>query len=99
MSGVIVMKKIKNACVYPTSLKNERMFGEVVEDERFISGRIIQTSPVLKVDYDEKCIRTKNGTIYEYENIFSPDNYLDFCEKNYPKETFEYISNCILNGI
>lgn len=72
------------------------LFGEVVEDVRFPVGHHILTSPVVSWNPADMLGKTKSGTIYKVDKLYSIEEYKDYVYKTYPSESYrKYLLFCI----
>lgn len=83
-------------CIYDTIFLDERMFGEVISDDRFEKGHIIQTSPILDMDKEQKIVKTKGGTIYHYDTILSEEEFLEYCKQNHNEDRYNFIKSALV---
>ncbi len=88
---------LRNVTAYETYLGDKRLFGEVVEDDRFEVGHIIQTSGIIELNLEKGIAKTETGSLYTFTNYMEVFEYLDFCEKNYSKERYDFIKFAIRN--
>lgn len=84
--------------LYKTYDNKQRMFGEVIEDDRFPKGHLLCTSPIKSVDEEKKVVITESGTEYTYEKLMDIDEFLKFAKENFTPERVEIINQYVSIG-
>lgn len=84
--------------LYKTYDNKQRMFGEVIEDDRFPKGHLLCTSPIKSIDEEKKVVITESGTEYTFEKLIDIDEFLKFAKENFTPERVEIINHYVSTG-
>ena len=81
---------VKNAVIFTDKQGIQRLFGEVMQDERWEVGHHIVTSQVVRCSVEDKFVQTETGTRYFVENFFTTDEFVDYIKKTFDAEKANY---------
>lgn len=81
---------VKNAIIFTDRQGIQRLFGEVVQDERWEVGHHIVTSQIVRSSIRDKFVQTETGTRYFVENFFTTDEFVDYIKKTFDEEKVNY---------
>lgn len=85
------MSIITNAVVVKDKNGKSCLFGEVVEDPRFVTKHHILTTPLVKLDIENLEGRTENGTYYKIEKLYSTEEYIKFIKETCSEDYASYL--------
>lgn len=72
------MKKLKNCYLKYIGNNEYVILGIVEEDDRFETNHLIQTSPIMSIDFKNKIVKTETGSEYFISNFMSEFEMGDF---------------------
>ena len=81
---------VTNAYIFKDRGAKTRLFGEVVEDERYEKGHHIVTSEINLVDEEKDIVITESGTKYNVLKFLNKEEFISHIKENYGEEKVEY---------
>lgn len=83
-------------CVLVDKGTEIHLFGEVVTDTRFPTGHHIFTSPIVSWNPSDMLGKTKSGTVYKVEKLYSIEEYKEYVNQTYTSKSYcDHLLFCI----